>query len=153
MQQAARRPGRETARLVEAAAGALAQGRSPLVYSARGPEDAAVTGFAALAAQHGLARGTAAELVGAALAAMLDALLDRVPALRRVAVAGGDSSGAVTSALGGEALTVAAPLVPGAPLCRLHAQPGRAAREGLEIVLKGGQMGAEDFFGRALAGR
>ena len=34
-----------------AAVAATAQGRSPLVHSAEGPDDAAVAGFAALAAQ------------------------------------------------------------------------------------------------------
>ena len=67
-----------------------------------------------------------------------------------LAIAGGDSSGAVASALDIAALTVAAQLVPGAPLCRVWSDaPGM---DGMEVVLKGGQMGQADFFGRVLHG-
>lgn len=52
--------------------------------------------------------------------------------------------------LGIDALTAIAPLAPGAPLCRAHAT--RSDREGLEIVLKGGQVGAPDFFVAAKRG-
>jgi uncharacterized protein YgbK (DUF1537 family) len=71
-------------------------------------------------------------------------VLARVP-LQRVAVAGGDSSGEVAQALGIDALTVIAGLAPGAPLCRAWSED--PARNGLEIVLKGGQVGRESFFG------
>ena len=42
-------------------------------------------------------------------------------------------------------MTIAARLAPGAPLCRAWSQT--AARNGLELVLKGGQMGEDNFFG------
>lgn len=132
----------EIERVVAAAVAAAAQGRSPLVHSAEGPDDAAVTGFAALAAQAGLAREAAARRIGQALAEVLRRLLQRVP-LPRVLVAGGDSSGEVVQALGLDALTVVAGLAPGAPLC----QGWQQGRPALELVLKGGQMGAASFFG------
>jgi 3-oxoisoapionate kinase len=68
----------------------------------------------------------------------------------RIVVAGGDSAGEVASALGIEALTVVAGIAPGAPLCR--AWSPLPSRDGLEIVLKGGQMGSADFFGLARDG-
>jgi uncharacterized protein YgbK (DUF1537 family) len=64
--------------------------------------------------------------------------------VRRGAVTGGDTAGFAAQALGVEALEFAAPVAPGAPLCRVHA-PGRAA-DGREIVFKGGQNGWDDFF-------
>ena len=135
----------EVARALQAATAALAAGASPLVYTASGPDDPAVLGFADVAASAGLSRATAALRTGQALAQVMAGLLDRVPALRRIAVAGGDSSGEVAAALGVDAVTVAARLAPGAPLCRAaSAQPGR---DGLELVLKGGQMGGPGFFG------
>jgi 3-oxoisoapionate kinase len=76
-------------------------------------------------------------------------LLDRVE-LSRVVVAGGDSSGEVASALGISALSVAAGLAPGSPLCRVWSDLPR--RDGLEIVLKGGQIGEASFFGSVRAG-
>ncbi|MEK8052864.1 3-oxo-isoapionate kinase OiaK [Ideonella sp. DXS22W] len=137
----------EIERTVAAAAQAVAQGRSALVFSAEGPDDPSVRDFDALAAEAGLPRAEAARLVGTALAEVMRRLLDRT-ALRRVVVAGGDSSGEVASTLGIDALTVVAGLVPGAPLCR--AWSALPQRDGLELALKGGQMGEADFFGRAL---
>jgi uncharacterized protein YgbK (DUF1537 family) len=134
----------ELARAVEAGLAALRRGASPLVYTACGPDDPAVRDFADHATAAGLSRADAALRTGQALARVMCGLLDRVPTLRRVAVAGGDSSGEVAAALGVQALTMAARLAPGAPLCR--AWSDQPARDGLEIVLKGGQMGAADFF-------
>ena len=82
---------------------------------------------------------------------MTRALLDRVPALRRIVVAGGDSSGAVAGALDIAALSVEAGLAPGGPLCRAWSE--QPQRDGLQIVLKGGQIGGADFFGALLGGR
>jgi uncharacterized protein YgbK (DUF1537 family) len=139
----------EIERVTGIAVDALRAGRSPVVYSAAGPDDPAVTGFDALAAGAGLARTDAARVVGDVLAEIMRRLLDRA-APTRVVVAGGDSSGAVASALDIAALSIAAGLSPGAPLCR--AWSARPERDGLEIVLKGGQMGGDDFFGRVRAG-
>ena len=135
---------------VEAAVQALAQGRSPLVFTALGPDDPAVRAFEDTARAAGFDREEAAARTGQALARVTRNLLDRVPALRRLVVAGGDSSGEVASALGVQALTIAAQLTAGAPLCRATSRDAR--RDGLEIVLKGGQMGAVDFFGMARDG-
>ena len=136
----------EIERVVKIAQAALERGASPLVFSAEGPDDATVLGFDAIARDARLVRSDAARLVGAALAEVMRRLLDSTP-LQRVVVAGGDSSGEVASALDIEALTVSAGLAPGAPLCRAWSSVPR--RDGLEIVLKGGQIGGADFFGRA----
>ncbi len=137
----------EVDRLVSQADQALRRGQHPLIYSARGPQDTALLGFDAAAARAGLTREVASERIGHRLGQVLRALLDGHEELRRVLVAGGDSSGAVTAALGLQALTVARALAPGAPLCRAWADDAR--RDGLEIVLKGGQMGGEAFFAEA----
>ncbi|WP_040503227.1 nucleotide-binding domain containing protein, partial [Herbaspirillum lusitanum] len=68
----------------------------------------------------------------------------------RVAIAGGDSSGEVAGALDISALSVCAAMSPGAPLCRAWSDNPR--RDGLEVVLKGGQVGARSFFGDVLEG-
>jgi hypothetical protein len=78
--------------------------------------------------------------------------LARVP-LQHVVVADGDSAGEVASLLDIAALSVIAGLAPGAPLCRaLSERPERPERDGLQIVLKGDQMGSASFFGAAPAG-
>ena len=114
-----------------------------------GPDDAAVTGFDMLVKSRGLDRAQAAEAIGDALAEVMKQLLDRSD-LRRVVVAGGDSAGAVASHLGVQALSVLAGLRPGAPLCRAWSADAR--RDGLELVLKGGQMGTPSFYGEVLSG-
>jgi 3-oxoisoapionate kinase len=134
----------EIERLVAACATALTRGQSTLVFSAEGPDDPSVLGFDAIAHSAGLDRADAARSVGMALAEVMRRLLNRVE-LQRVVVAGGDSSGEVASALDIEALTVVAGLTPGAPLCRAWSSNPR--RDGLEIVLKGGQMGQAGFLG------
>ena len=141
----------EIERTVALAVEALRGGRSPLVHSAEGPDDPAVTGFAALTVAAKRDPRDAAAAIGRALAEVMRRLLDRVPTLRRVVVAGGDSSGEVASGLGLTALTVAAGLAPGAPLCTGWSD--RPERDGLQIVLKGGQMGGESFFGAVRDGR
>lgn len=74
-------------------------------------------------------------------------IVDRVLAqsgLRRVVIAGGDTSSYAGRQLGIEALTFVAHMAPGAPLCK--AWSGTPARQGLEVVFKGGQCGQDDFF-------
>jgi uncharacterized protein YgbK (DUF1537 family) len=140
----------EIERVVTAATQALTRGISVIVHSAEGPDDPAVTGFDAIASAAGFARHDAARKVGRALAEVMRRLLDSVE-LTRVVVAGGDSSGEVASVLGIDALSVMAGLVPGAPLCRAWSAEPR--RDGLQIVLKGGQIGDATFFGMVREGR
>lgn len=139
----------EIERVVAIATDALQRGVSPLIFSAEGPDDEAVAHFDRLARDAGLARPEAARRIGATLALVMKRLLDRARP-KRIVVAGGDSSGEVASALDIDALTVSAALSPGAPLCRAWSM--NPARDGLEIVLKGGQIGPPDFFGLARSG-
>lgn len=140
----------EIERLVQHAAEAVARGVSPVIYSAKGPDDPAVLGFEGEAQRAGLDKAQASERVGLALAEVMRRLLDRT-ALRRIVVAGGDSAGAVASHLGVQAFTVAAGMAPGVPLCRAWSDQER--RDGLEIALKGGQLGLASFYGDVRAGR
>jgi uncharacterized protein YgbK (DUF1537 family) len=71
--------------------------------------------------------------------------------LSRLIVAGGDTSSLAIKSLDIWGLSYRAPLVPGAPLCRAHSDDERL--DGLDIVLKGGQMGPPDFFAKALEGQ
>ena len=140
----------EIERLVALAVDAISRNVSPVIYSARGPDDPAVTGFDALVQRAGCDKGQATERIGMALAEVMRRLLDHTH-LRRIVVAGGDSSGAVASHLGVQAFTVAAGMAPGVPLCRAWSDNPR--RDGLEIALKGGQLGAVSFYGDVRAGR
>ena len=68
--------------------------------------------------------------------------------LTRAVIAGGDTSSHALSQLNIFALTTRLPLpaTPGSPLCVAHSDD--SALDGLEIALKGGQVGADDYFGR-----
>ena len=65
-------------------------------------------------------------------------------AIRRLVIAGGDTSSLAVKSLDIWGLSYRAALVPGAPLCRTHSDDPRL--DGLDIVLKGGQMGPVGFF-------
>ena len=139
----------EIERLAGVATAALGQGISPVIFTAEGPDDETVSRFDQTAQDAGLSRPDAARAVGAALAGVMKKMLDRARP-GRIVIAGGDSSGEIVNALNIQALTVAAGLTPGAPLCRTWSDD--ESRNGLEIVLKGGQIGDETFFGQARAG-
>lgn len=82
-------------------------------------------------------------VAAAATAALLRSVLDRARPSRLV-VAGGDTSSRAIQALDIWALSYRAACVAGAPRCRAHsASPGL---DGLDVILKGGQIGAPDFF-------
>lgn len=71
-------------------------------------------------------------------------------AAARVGIAGGDTSSHGVLALDAWALAYAGQVAPGAPLCRLRSE--QPALDGLELMLKGGQMGGEDIFERLVHG-
>ena len=140
----------EIDRLALQAIDALSRSQSPLVFSAEGPDDPALSQFDALARSVSLDRAQAAQKIGDALAEIMRRILDGSN-VKRIAVAGGDSSGAVGSHLGIHALTLSAGLAPGVPLCRAWSDD--PTRDGLEIALKGGQLGSVNFYGLVRAGQ
>jgi uncharacterized protein YgbK (DUF1537 family) len=88
--------------------------------------------------------------LGLALGRLMLSLVQQA-GVRRVVLCGGDTSSHAVQQLGLTALTFAGTLAPGAPLCRAHAEE-KTVLDGLELVLKGGQIGPEDFFGMARYG-
>ncbi|SMF75481.1 Uncharacterized conserved protein YgbK, DUF1537 family [Tistlia consotensis] len=106
---------------------------APLVYSTADPE-----AVGAAQSAYGRDRVAAAiERFFAGLAATLDAR-----GVRRFVVAGGETSGAVTAALGAGSLRIGPEIAPGVPA--LLDDAGRG------LALKSGNFGAPDFFERAL---
>lgn len=134
----------ERERAVAAGLAALADGRSPILFTASGPDDPSVGRFKSAAQTAGIDEEDVNAQIGAALGDVLAAVLERAE-IGRCIVAGGDTSGMCAGRLGIDALTVVAATAPGSPLCRGHA-PGRAL-DGIEIALKGGQVGGPDYFG------
>jgi uncharacterized protein YgbK (DUF1537 family) len=65
--------------------------------------------------------------------------------LKRVVVAGGDTSSHAAAGMEIDALEMIAPMmVGGAPLCRVYS--GNKSMDGIEINFKGGQVGGKDYF-------
>ena len=126
-----------------AALAALGRGRAPIIATAEGPDDPAVAAFNHAIAASGLDPSAVNERIGRGLGTLLGRLIAEAR-LPRAVIAGGDTSGYGALSLGIRALTALAPTVPGAALCRAHFAD--ADRAPLEIALKGGQMGAPDYF-------
>ncbi|HMR83127.1 MAG TPA: four-carbon acid sugar kinase family protein [Niabella sp.] len=71
--------------------------------------------------------------------------------LKRVVIAGGDTSSYAARAMEIDAVEMMAPLVSGAPLCKALSK--NKAIDGLEVNFKGGQVGSENYFGILRNGR
>lgn len=108
-------------------------GTAPLAFSSGDPAQ-----VAAMQARHGR------EAVAARLDALFGDVARRLVAagVGRMVVAGGETSGAVVSALGIGALGIGPEIAPGVPVL--------TSADGLSLALKSGNFGDEDFFVRAL---
>jgi uncharacterized protein YgbK (DUF1537 family) len=114
----------------------LSRGQSVVLYTALGPESDVGAQFENESARHA---------IGRALGDIQAALIERA-GLRRAVIAGGDTSSHALRQLDVYALTTRLPLptTPGSPLCLAHSD--KPAFDGLEIALKGGQVGSDDYF-------
>ncbi|UNK40512.1 four-carbon acid sugar kinase family protein (plasmid) [Shinella sp. H4-D48] len=119
----------------------LEGGRSVVLYTALGPSaDRGNELDSSAGARHRLGR---------ALGRIQSELIKRA-GLSRAVVAGGDTSSHALGEMGISALTLKMPLpqTPGSPLCKAHG----GVADGLEIALKGGQVGGDDYFSMIRAG-
>ncbi len=133
----------EVARVVDQSLAALSRGADPLIYTAEGPDDPAVAQVNAAIAASGQTTATINMRLGRAMGTALGRILAQ-SGLRRAVISGGDTSGFATQELGIFALSALAPTIPGASLFKAHAE---GPMDGLELALKGGQMGSPDYFG------
>jgi 3-dehydrotetronate 4-kinase len=110
--------------------------RSPLIYASAPPEEVKK-------AQAMLGAERAGSLIEQALADVSKALT--AAGVRRLIVAGGETSGAVVTALGIPALRIGKQIAPGVPATLSLGEPPIA------LALKSGNFGGDDFFLRALS--
>ncbi len=94
------------------------------------------------AAQAALGRESAGALIEAAMAAIAIGLV--AAGVRRLVVAGGETSGAVVQGLGITALQIGPQIDPGVPATRSIGEPAMA------MALKSGNFGGPGFFAKAL---
>jgi uncharacterized protein YgbK (DUF1537 family) len=130
------RPEALAASAVERVESELSAGRPFLIHSTAEPAQVARV-------QARLGRERAASNVEAAFGHIARSLVAR--GVRKLVVAGGETSGAVVQALGVQALAIGPPIDPGVPWTTTVGAPR------LALALKSGNFGAEDFFSRALA--
>jgi uncharacterized protein YgbK (DUF1537 family) len=125
---------------------ALNEGRSVVAYTARGPDDPGVADLSARVAKlTGSARVFLPERVGAVCARLARAAIERT-GIRRLVVAGGDSSSFAMRHLGAHAFVMhASHFGQNAHVGRLLASDRLI--DGIEILLKGGQVGTADLYG------
>ncbi len=135
---------------IEEARIALRAGMGPLVFTARGSDDPAVAGLTRAIEAAGAEPETVNARIGHGLGAILKALVTTAD-IRRVAIAGGDTSGHALAGLGVSALEAEVELAPACAISRAMSRDPRI--DGLEVALKGGQMGPVDFFGLIERGR
>jgi uncharacterized protein YgbK (DUF1537 family) len=122
-------------RALAAIAPALERGEPFLIYSTTDPEQVK-------SVQRRLGQERAAALVEETLARIAREIVGQ--GVRRLVVAGGETSGAVVSALGVKALAIGPPIDPGVPWTLAVGEPRVA------LALKSGNFGAPDFFEKAL---
>lgn len=139
--------------LVERTVDLLRQGKSVILHTARGPEDPRISALIDSLVARGdtleQARHGGGRLLGIRLGEIVQKILVAAP-VRRLLLSGGDTSSQITGVLAPDALEIEARLSPGAPLCR--AVSDKPHLKGLQIALKGGQMGDASYFVRALQG-
>lgn len=139
--------------LVGKATALLQQGRSVILHTARGPDDPRIGAMLAALEARGQTREQARHEGGRTLGMRLGRVAREIlrgVSLQRLLLSGGDTSSQVTKVLAPDALVVAARLARGAPLCRFVAAD--SSIDGMEVALKGGQMGDVDFFEKARGG-
>jgi len=125
----------ETQRVVDWAKSRLG---APILIASSAPPDS----VRALQARHGVeAAGRAIEDAMASIATELVAA-----GVRRLIVAGGETSGAVINRLGLRAFSIGAEIAPGVPVLRTIKSGGPA----MVLALKSGNFGATTFFADAL---
>ncbi|KQX19841.1 four-carbon acid sugar kinase family protein [Variovorax sp. Root434] len=120
----------------DAIAGSLARGRNVLACT-RTPGTMPSGG------------GLDAQALARAGGDLLAKVLAATP-LRRIGIAGGDTSSHAVQALDAWGLSYIADMGAGASLCRVHSDDAKL--DGMEIMLKGGQMGTDDVLERLVHG-
>lgn len=112
-----------------------------IVYSTASPDRVAAT-------QARFGREAAGAMIERALADIAAALVET--GVRRILVAGGETSGAVVSRLGVRALRIGETIAPGVPWTETLLDQANPGAPHLALALKSGNFGGEDFFMQAL---
>ena len=132
----------------------LRKGKSVILHTAKGSEDPRIQRIKSILAKKGwdeqTMRTQTAKIFGKVLGQSARRALEQFP-VKRLVIAGGDTSSFVARELGIEAVEMIASLFSGAPLCRAFASGSPV--DGIEVNLKGGQVGDKTYFGALQKGK
>jgi 3-oxoisoapionate kinase len=130
-------------RIIHEATHQLEKGIDVVIYTALGPDDSSIGTTKDQLVKTGGKSTDTSKLLGNQLGNICKEVIKNTY-IKRVLVAGGDTSGYITKNLEIMAMEMIKPITPGAPLCKTYST--NPIYDGLEITLKGGQMGSTDFF-------
>ncbi|HLR51697.1 MAG TPA: four-carbon acid sugar kinase family protein [Candidatus Avamphibacillus sp.] len=125
------------------------EGKNVIVYSALGSEDSSIDETRNYLASIGEESSKSGQLLGEKLGKLIREAVERT-SLKRIVIAGGDTSSYATLEMGIYALEMIERMAPGAPLCTSYSDNKKF--DGLEIALKGGQLGQVDYFSKVHRG-
>ncbi|MFG6685988.1 four-carbon acid sugar kinase family protein [Mariniflexile sp. HNIBRBA6329] len=132
----------------------LKEGKSVILHTSKGPEDSRFhqtkTFFNKKGWDEQMIRSQTAKRFGEILGQSARKALEKVP-VKRLVIAGGDTSSYVARELGIKAVEMIAPVFIGAPMCRAIAP--NSPVNNIEVNLKGGQVGDETYFGALQKGK
>jgi uncharacterized protein YgbK (DUF1537 family) len=128
----------------------LQMGRSVIVYTASGPDDQNIALMQERISASASSPAYLADRIGTVFARLARSAIE-LASIKRLVVAGGDSSSFAMRHLGADALEMqASHFEQNAHVGQLQARD--KAINGIEVLLKGGQVGAPDLYGLMLNG-
>jgi uncharacterized protein YgbK (DUF1537 family) len=122
---------------------ALESGRSTVVYTATGPDDASIAQTKAALGSDRAEGERLPRTIGTMLGRVINDVLTRTP-VRRFVVAGGDTSSYTMRAVDAYGIEIESNFIVAGALCRLRS--ANPAVSGAQVMLKGGQVGDVDLF-------
>lgn len=128
-------------------------GKSTILHTSIGPNDPRIAETELYFKKQGVSKSSVQKRCSKIYGSILGQITKKVVAavnIKRVLLAGGDTSSYAASELDITALEMIAPLAPGAPLCKAISDIEFV--NGLELNFKGGQVGTEDYFIKVLKG-
>ncbi|AXP82919.1 hypothetical protein CJ739_3860 [Mariniflexile rhizosphaerae] len=132
----------------------LKAGKSVILHTSKGPEDSRFQETKSFFNKQGWdeqkMRSQTAKRFGKILGQSARRALEQIP-VKRLVIAGGDTSSYVARELGIKAVEMIAPVFTGAPMCRALAP--NSPVNNIEVNLKGGQVGDETYFGALQKGK
>ena len=134
---------KEKQRIISEALKELANGKSVIIHTAAGPEDRRISSVTKKASLLGISKENMISSIGDFLGEIAVDIIKK-SGIRRLIIAGGDTSGKIQEHLNVEALQIAVSFNDPAPLCYVYSRTKEF--NGLEILFKGGQVGGLDYF-------